>query len=100
MVTEKSSATFNEALAHVIDFYNLHGHVVKKIRFDAGSTENSAETVDFLQVNRIGVDPAAPKCQYQSPVEREVQTASKGIAALLIDQSALGPAFWCFEAES
>jgi hypothetical protein len=100
MVTEKSGATFNEALAHVIDFYNLHGHVVKKIRFDAGSTENSAETVDFLQLNRIGVDPAAPKCQYQNPVEREVQTASKGIAALLIDQSALGPSFWCFAAES
>jgi hypothetical protein len=100
MVTEKSGATFNEALAHVIDFYNLHGHVVKKIRFDAGSTENSAETVDFLQVNRIGVDPAAPKCQYQNPVEREVQTASKGIAALLIDQSALGPSFWCYAVES
>ena len=58
MVTEKSGATFNETLAHVIDFYNLRGHVVKKIRFDAGCTENSAETVKFLQSNRIGVDPA------------------------------------------
>jgi len=42
---------------------------------------------------------AAAKCQYQNSVEREVQTASKGIATLFIDQSALGPAFWCYAAE-
>ena len=59
----------------MIDFYNLHGHVVKKIRFDAGSTENALlETVQFLETNRIQVDPAAVKSQFQNPVEREVQT--------------------------
>ena len=93
MVKDKSSACFNEALAHVIDFYNLHGHVVKKIRFDAGSTENALETVQFLETNRIQVDPAAVKSQFQNPVEREVQTLNKGVAALLIDQSSLGPSF-------
>ena len=100
MVKTKTAAAFNEALAHVVDFYNLHGHVVKKIRFDAGSTENAEETVTFLQANRIQVDPCAVKAQYQNPVEREVQTLSKGIAALLIDQSALGSSFWCYAAES
>ena len=65
MVKDKSSACFNEALAHVIDLYNLHGHVVKKIRFDAGSTENALETVQFLETNHIQVDPAAVKSQFQ-----------------------------------
>jgi len=100
MVKDKSSACFNEALAHVIDFYNLHGHVFKKIRFDAGSTENALETVQFLETNRIQVDPAAVKSQFQNPVEREVQTLNKGVAALLIDQSSLGPSFWDYAAES
>jgi len=93
MVKDKTADTFNEALAHVVDFYNLYGHVVKKIRFDAGSTENSNSSAAFLLQHRIEVDPAAPESQFQNPVEREVQTASKGIAALLIDQSALGPRF-------
>jgi hypothetical protein len=94
MVKDKTAETFNEVLAHVVDFYNLHGHVVKKLRFDAGSTENSRSSADFLSQHRIQTDPAAPDSQFQNPVEREVQTASKGIAALLIDQSALGPRFW------
>ena len=84
MTRDKSSASFEEALSYVINFYNLHGHVVKKIRFDAGT---------FLSSNRIDVDPAAVKSQFQNPVEREVQTINKGVAALLIDQSTLGPSF-------
>ena len=82
----------------MIDFYNLHGYVVKKIRFDAGSTENALETVQFLEINRIQVDPAAVKSQFQ--IEREAQTLNKGVAALLIDQSSLGPSFWDYVAES
>jgi len=61
-------------VAHVIDFYNLHGHVVKKIRFDAGSTENAFEIVQFLETNRIQFDPDAVKSQFQNPVEREASS--------------------------
>jgi len=100
MTTDKTAETFNEAVAHVVDFYNIHGHVVKKFRFDAGSTENSQTSAGFFAQHRIEVDPAAPESQFQNPVEREVQTANKGIAALLIDQSALGSRFWCYAAES
>ena len=62
--------------------------------------ENALETVQFLETNRIQVDPAAVKSQFQNPVEREVQTLNKGVAALLIDQSSLGPSFWDYAAES
>jgi hypothetical protein len=95
LTRDKSADSFNMALARVIDFYNVYGHVTKKIRFDAGSTENSEASADWLTAHRIEVDPAAPECQFQNPLEREVQTLNKGVAALLIDQSALGPSFWC-----
>ena len=65
MVKDKSTACFNEALAHVIDFYNLHGHAVKKIRFDAKSTKNVLETVQFVETNRIQVDP--PPSSFSQP---------------------------------
>jgi hypothetical protein len=77
MTKDKSSASFEEALSYVVDFYNLHGHVVKKVRFDAGSTENSLSSAIFLASNRIDIDPAAVKSQFQNPVEREVQTINK-----------------------
>ena len=73
MTKDKSSASFEETLSYVIDFYNLHGHVAKKIRFDVGSTDNSlSSATSFLSNNRIDVDPAAVKSQFQNPVEREV----------------------------
>ena len=68
MTKDKSSASFEEALSYVIDFYNLHGHVVKNIRFDDGSTENSLSSATFLSSNRIDVGPVAVKSQFQTPV--------------------------------
>jgi hypothetical protein len=46
------------------------------------------------------VDPAAVKSQFENPVEREVETLNKGVAALLIDQYSLGLSFWDYAAES
>ena len=65
LVNSPSPTSFHANLALVSTLSSLAKSSLwtTKIRFDAGSTENSAETVDFLQVNRIGVDPAAPKCQ-------------------------------------
>ena len=100
MTKDKSSASVEEALIYVIDFYNLHSHVVKKIRFDAGSTENSLSSATFLSSNRIDVDPAAVKIQFQNPMECEVQTINKVVAALLIYQSTLGPSSCCYAVES
>ena len=65
MIKDKSSASFEETLSYVIDFYNLHGHLVKKIRFDVGATDNSFSSATFFSNNRIDVDPAAVKSQFQ-----------------------------------
>ena len=89
MTKDKSGNTFIEAISHVIDFYNSHGHRVDKIRMDAGSTENATDVIAFLKEHNIEVDPAAPDEQQQNPVEREVQTLTKGVSALLLDQTAL-----------
>ena len=56
---------------------------------DAGSTENATDVIAFLKEYNIEVDPAAPDEQQQNPVKREVQTLTKGVSALLLDQTAL-----------
>ena len=100
MTKSKSAAALIEALSHAIDFYNLHGHRVDKVRFDAGSTENSADVEAFLLEHNIITDSSAADEQQQNPVEREVQTLTKGVSALLLDQTSLGPSWWCYAVES
>ena len=41
-----------------------------------------------------------PDEQQQNPVEREVQTLTKGVSALLLDQTALGSSWWDYGVES
>jgi hypothetical protein len=97
---DKTAETYRATLALVIDFYQTHGHRVLKIRSDAGSTENALESTEFLSQFNIITDSAAPDEQQQNPVEREMQTLKKGVSALLIDQTALGPSWWCYAVES
>jgi hypothetical protein len=87
MVKDKSADTFLAATEQVIAFYKGHGHRVRFLRCDAGSTENAAAVTDRLQAQHgITVRPAAPGHQHQNPVEREVQTLIKGVSCLLQDQ--------------
>ena len=90
---DKTAATYRATLALAIDFYQTHGHRVLKIRSDAGSAENALESAEFLSQFNIITDTAAPDEQQQNPVEREMQTLKKGVSALLIDQTALGPSW-------
>jgi hypothetical protein len=100
MVKDKTKETFQEALSHVIDFYNANGHRVDVMRMDAGSTENADDVTVFMVDHGITPEPAAVGEQNQNPVEREVQTLKKGVSSLLIDQTSLGPRWWCYAVES
>ena len=71
MVKDKTKESFQEAISHVVDFYNSYGHRVELLRMDAGSTENAADVIAFLLEHSIHVDPAAVNEQNQNPVERE-----------------------------
>jgi hypothetical protein len=101
MVKNKSAASYLDALQRVITFYNSHGHTVRKLRCDAGSTEADTEVVQHLATHhKIVVDPAGVGKQSQNPVEREAQTLIKGVGALLNDQKSLSKAWWCYAVES
>ncbi len=100
LVKDKSSKTLKMCINEILDYYNIHGHVVRKFRFDAGSTENSKEIIKHLHEQKIQTDPAAKNSQFQNPVEREVQTVIKGVSALLIDQSSLSAKYWDYALES
>ena len=79
-----------------------HGHVVRKFRFDAGSTESSYSLHDYLNsAPRFNTaENANPAKQNQNPVEREVRTLIKGVSALMVDQFALSAKWWCYAVES
>ena len=100
-VKDKSGSTFLSAAEQVIGFYRQHGHHVRQIRCDAGSSENDQTAGTILQ-ERHGVimQPAAPGHQHQNPVEREVQTLIKGVSCLLHDQQSLGSTWWDYAVDS
>jgi hypothetical protein len=77
MVKDKTKETFQEALSHVIDFYNANGHRVDVMRMDAGSTENADDVTAFMVEHGITPEPAAIAEQNQNPVEHEVQTLKR-----------------------
>jgi riboflavin biosynthesis pyrimidine reductase len=100
MVKNKDAATYLSALQLVISYYNSHGHVIRKIRCDAGSTEADAAVIEHLATHhKIVVDPAAVGKQNQNPVEREAQTLIKGVGCLMADQLSLGATWWCYAVE-
>jgi hypothetical protein len=99
-VRDKSGDSFARAAAEVISFYKLHGHIVRTIRCDAGSSENDSSAVQHLRDHHsITMQPAAPGHQHQNPVEREVQTLIKGVSCMLIDQHSLGATWWDYAVE-
>jgi hypothetical protein len=101
MVKNKAASSYLNALQRVIIFYNSHGHTVRKLRCDAGTTEADSEVIEHLALHhKIVVDPAGVGKQSQNPVEREAQTLIKGVGAVLTDQTQLSKAWWCYAVES
>ena len=94
VLRSRDAATYLSALQLVIAYCNSHGHVIKKIRCDAGSTEADTTVIEHLAIHhKIVVDPAGVGKQSQNPVEREAQTLIKGVGALLNDQTSLSKAW-------
>jgi len=89
MVKDKTKETFQEALSHVIDFYNANGHRVDIMRMDADSTENADDVTVFMEDHHITPEPAAVAEQNQNPVEREVQADSQEGSQRTTDRSDL-----------
>jgi hypothetical protein len=95
----KDSSSYIDFLKETLAYYRSHNHVIKHIRSDYGSVENSKEVTDFLRDSQgihpsISTLPAAPAMQNQNPAEREIQTMIKQVGAIMTDQYTLGPSNW------
>ena len=67
---------------------------MRKLRFDAGSVEGSAEVAAGLAALGISSDDTPPGSQEKNPIERDNQSTKKTVATMLADQSLLGPWSW------
>jgi hypothetical protein len=86
---------FTKAIQLVSASVSQYGHRMRVLRIDAGKVENSEEAAIFLnQSLQIRMEPAAPECQFQNPVERHVQTVQKGVGSMFVRQNNLGDEFW------
>ena len=90
----RSKTELLQCAKKTIEYYSSHRHITRKIRCDAGSSENAAEAKSQLATIHIELRPAAPGKQNQNPVERHIQTTKKGTAATLFGQATLH-AGWC-----
>lgn len=90
----KSKTEFLKCAKKTTDYYASHGHAIRRIRCDAGSSENAAEARSELAQISIELRPAAPDKQNQNPVERHIQTIKKGTAATLFGQTTLHAGWW------
>lgn len=88
----------SESLLHAIKEYicyiKKYSHTLKKLRFDAGTVENSKLIEAELAQLEILTDAAPPECQFQNPVERHIQTTVKGIATMFAGQQLLRRYYW------
>ena len=90
----RSKTEFLQCAKKTIEYYASHRHITRKIRCDAGSSENAAEAKSQLATIHIELRPAAPGKQNQNPVERHIQTTKKGTAATLFGQATLHAGWW------
>jgi Reverse transcriptase (RNA-dependent DNA polymerase) len=90
----KLKSEFSAKIRIVHAFYKRYGHRVEKMRFDAGTVENSKEAADVM--DELGIVPSGmlKESQYQNAVERAIQTLVDKVGASMVDQSILGRACW------
>ena len=81
-VKDKSGSTFLSATEQVIGFYRQHGHHVRHIRCDAGSSENDLAAGTALQERHgVTMQPAAPGHHHRIQSNGRFKVSSKGSAA-------------------
>jgi hypothetical protein len=94
LTRENNHIQLFQTVVQVQSFFKQHGHTMRVLRSDAGAVENSADLALSLGALGITLEPAAPKCQFQNPVERSVQTVMKGTSVVLVNQYHLGNIAW------
>jgi hypothetical protein len=88
------SAHLLQAIKEYVSYLRKYSHRLKKLRFDAGTVENSKLIENEVALLEILTDAAPPECQFQNPVERHIQTTVKGIATMFAAQQLLRRYYW------
>ena len=80
----------------VRQFYQRHGVTIRRLRFDAGSVENSAAVTSYLSQKEVQIDPqpAAVDEQNQNIVERDIQHLGNVVSACMEGAEEVTSAFW------
>ena len=94
MVKVHDAAAVIECFRQVQLKCRQHNWEVEYMRPDAGAVEMSKFVKEQAQNMGITVLPGSVEHQEQDPVERYIQTADNGIAAITLDQDLLGPKWW------
>lgn len=94
MTKNHDSECLLQAIKDYTNYLQKYNHTLEKLRFDAGTVENSQDLDAELATMKIHTDPAPPECQFQNPVERNIQTVLKGVAAMFAGQQLLRRYYW------
>lgn len=95
----KAKSEYPSILEGVIKWYSDKGHSVSIVRSDSEGVLSSMEVKEILTEFKIEQQYSVPYHHYQNPVEREVQTMGKGVAALLHDQYFVKANKWPYAVE-
>ena len=90
----KTKVGFVVALRHVVTWYKTRGWTPKVLRTDQGKELMSSEVQAFLDGNQMIPEYSAPYCHWQNSVERDVQTVTRGVSAMLHSQPWLRADCW------
>jgi hypothetical protein len=91
-VKDKSGETFYQAAQEVITFYKSHGHSMRSIRCDAGSSKNdSVSGAKLLDLYGVTMQPAAPVISIRTPLSVRFKPWSKASVVCFSINSPLEP---------
>ena len=101
MTKDKSSASFEEVLSYVIDFCNLHGHVVKTFDSTLAPQRICFPLPLFSPATTLMLIQQPSRVSFRIQWSAKFRRSTKELRlALLIDQSTLGHFFCCYAVES
>lgn len=92
--TSATKDAFITALKRVYDYYTEHRHKVRAFRSDSEKIMIEGDVEDFLVSANVQQQTSAPYRHEQNLVERHVQTVTKAVATLMVDQALLDATFW------
>jgi hypothetical protein len=94
LVRDKSAESLIECIHQLETWLQRYGHVLKNLRSDAGSTENSDAVSRAISHISVDNSPAAPENQQANPAERQLQSFMQQVKIMLASSHNISPREW------